>query len=342
MLLRVGQLAKRTGITVRTLHHYDDIGLLKPSMRSEAGYRLYRRQDIARLHHIQALRSLGMSLADIGTLLDQPSPPLATVIERQIQMLERQIAQKNQLRDRLTSLHSQIEGGEEPAMDEWLKTLELMTMYDRYFTSEELDRLPLYQADADSQAQWKMLIQQAERLLEQGASPASQVAQDLAKRWMARLERDTAGDPTLLDKLNAMHANEPEVQQQMGISSAVSGFIMRSFAEYKLSIYRGYLSDAEFEFMRERYPQCMHEWPPLMSRLRQLLEQGTGPEEPAACELASDWLALLRRFAGDDPATHRRIRQANEQEPALKDSVWMNDRMQDYLERAVASCLTAG
>ncbi len=60
---------------------------------------------------------------------------------------------------------------------------------------------------------------------------------------------------------------------------------------------------------------------------------GTRPEEPAAQQLAREWLALLQRFAGDDPATHQKIRQANEQEPALKDSTWMNDRMKDYLAR---------
>lgn len=339
MLLRVGELAKRTGLTVRTLHHYDDIGLLTPSTRSDAGYRLYRRQDIARLHRIQALRSLGMSLADIGTLLDQPSPPLSTVLERQMRLLEREIAQKHQLRDRLANLHRQVVNGEEPTMDDWLKTLELMTMYDRYFSPEELDRLPLYQAGAARQAEWQDLIQEAEGLLRQGTSPASSEARDLATRWMTKLERDTAGDPALLEKLNAMHANEPDAQEQLGISTMVSDFVMQAFAEYKLTFYRRYLSDAEFDVMRECYPQCMHEWPPLMARLRQLLEQGIRPEEPAAQQLAREWLALLQRFAGDDPATHRKIRQANEQEPALKDSTWMDDRMKDYLGQAVSSLM---
>lgn len=336
MLLRVGELAKRTGLTVRTLHHYDNIGLLKPSMRSDAGYRLYRRRDIARLYRIQALRTLGMSLADIGALLDQPSPPLSTVIERQIHMLERQIAHKTHLRDRLVRLHRQFVNGEDPAMDDWLKTLELMTMYDRYFTPEELDRLPLYQASANRQAEWQALIREAETLLQQGVSPTSSNAQDLAKRWMEKLERDTAGDPALLDKLNVMHANEPEAQERLGISELVSDFVMQAFAERKLAIYRRYLSDDEFEVMREHYPRCLHEWPSLMARLRQSMEVGTQPHEPDAQALAKEWLALLQRFAGSDPATHNKIRHANEQEPALKENTWMNEGMKDYLGRAVA------
>nr|WP_300313648.1 MerR family transcriptional regulator [Halomonas sp.] len=335
MLLRIGELAKRTGLTVRTLHHYDDIGLLKPSMRSEAGYRLYRRQDIDRLHRIQALQSLGMTLSDIGTLLDQPSPPMATVIERQIHMLEQQIAHRRLLCDRLRNMHRQFVHGEEPAMGDWLKTLELMTMYDRYFTPEELNRLQLYQADAECETQWQNLITQAETLLSHNALPSSTEAQELAKRWMTTLERDTDGDPRLLDKLNAMHANEPGVQNQLGISTQVADFVMQALASHKLAIYRQYLSEDEFQLMSENYPQCMHEWPPLMAQLRQLVEDQTPPEAPAAQQLAGAWLALLRRFAGDNLETHARIRQANEQEPELKKNTWMNEPMQEYLTQAV-------
>lgn len=69
MLLKVGELARHSGLTVRTLHHFDEIGLPRPSARSEAGYRLYSRDDVARLHGIQALRHLGLPLKEIGAML---------------------------------------------------------------------------------------------------------------------------------------------------------------------------------------------------------------------------------------------------------------------------------
>ncbi|CAJ3623314.1 MerR family transcriptional regulator [Burkholderia pseudomallei] len=69
MRLKIGELAKRCGLAVRTLHHYDAIGLLKPSARADNGYRLYDRNDIARLHPIQALRRFGLALADVGAYL---------------------------------------------------------------------------------------------------------------------------------------------------------------------------------------------------------------------------------------------------------------------------------
>lgn len=195
MLLRVGELAKRTGLTVRTLHHYDDIGLLRPSARTEAGYRLYNREDIARLHRIQALRGLGMTLADIGAALERPDLALAPLIDRQIMAIDRQLAQQIQLRYRLSQLKARLMEGEEPDLDDWLKTLELMSMYEQYFTQDELANLPFYRADDTLRAEWAELAREANALYAAGASPASEAAQEFARRWMRTLERDTDANP---------------------------------------------------------------------------------------------------------------------------------------------------
>src|SRR5579875_1270542 len=91
MLLKVGELAKHAGLTVRTLHHYDTIGLLRPAARSQAGYRLYDRADVARLHGIQALRRMGLSLSDIADLLDNETASPPAIIARQPAALEQEI-----------------------------------------------------------------------------------------------------------------------------------------------------------------------------------------------------------------------------------------------------------
>ncbi len=78
--LKVGDLARRTGLTVRALHHYDDIGLLKPSLRTESGHRLYTSGDVARLQQILSLRQIGFSLDEIQGCLDQPDfAPLVAI-----------------------------------------------------------------------------------------------------------------------------------------------------------------------------------------------------------------------------------------------------------------------
>lgn len=79
----VGQVAERSGVTVRTLHHYDEIGLLRPSRRSAAGYRLYTGDDLVRLQHVVVYRRLGFSLEEVALLLDDPDADVAAHLRRQ-------------------------------------------------------------------------------------------------------------------------------------------------------------------------------------------------------------------------------------------------------------------
>src|SRR3954451_10114883 len=79
----VGQVAERSGVTVRTLHHYDEIGLLRPSRRSASGYRLYTDEDLVRLQHVVVYRRLGFSLEEVAGLLDDPEADVAGHLRRQ-------------------------------------------------------------------------------------------------------------------------------------------------------------------------------------------------------------------------------------------------------------------
>ncbi len=80
--LTVGQVADATGVTVRTLHHYDEIGLLRPSDRSPSGYRLYTSADVERLARVVGLRRLGLSLEDVADALDAGPARRAQVLRR--------------------------------------------------------------------------------------------------------------------------------------------------------------------------------------------------------------------------------------------------------------------
>ena len=81
--LTVGQVAERFAITVRTLHHYDEVGLLSPSERTRAGYRLYTDGDLTRLQHIVVYRRLGFALEEIALLLDDSAADVAEHLRRQ-------------------------------------------------------------------------------------------------------------------------------------------------------------------------------------------------------------------------------------------------------------------
>ncbi|KVO58991.1 MerR family transcriptional regulator [Burkholderia ubonensis] len=336
MRLKVGELAKRSGLTVRTLHHYHAIGLLTPSARADNGYRLYDRDDIARLHQIQALRRFGLSLAEIGDYLNQPGAPLVDLVAKQITLLDRQIEQSAQLRERLVRLHAQLADGTEPELADWLTTLELMTVYDKYFSEEELARMPMYRKSQTGDAEWIALVADVRALYDAGVPPEDERVRALADRWMTLLVRDTNNDPRLLAKLNLMHEREPSLQAQIGISTALRDYVLRAVAETKMRIFEKYLAPDEIRFMRAHYGERAMEWPQLMADVRDAIDAGARPDSPEAHALARRWLDLFRGYAGDDPATHAKFRRAMMNEPALTKDAWADETLLGFMRQAMA------
>jgi len=87
----VGKVADLSGVTIRTLHHYDEIGLLSPGGRSEAGYRIYEERDLERLQQILFYRELGFTLQEIAAIVDDPKTDAAGHLERQRGLLTERI-----------------------------------------------------------------------------------------------------------------------------------------------------------------------------------------------------------------------------------------------------------
>jgi MerR family transcriptional regulator, thiopeptide resistance regulator len=339
MLLTVGELARRCGMTVRTLHHYDAIGLLQPASRSGAGYRLYARADIERLHRIQALRQLGLSLTDIGTALSGPQQPLADVVDRQIAQIDRELSEATKLRERLVHLRAQLANGQSPDLADWLDTLELMTMYEKYFSPEELKTLPLH-TNPDVLVQWSELIGAVQSAMDRGATTQDTDVQTLALRWMTMIGRGTGNNPDFLMRLNAMNENEPAARAQSGITHALQAFVEESIVAARLTIFARYLGASDMERMRASYGRQMYAWPPLIADLRKAIDENLPVDDPHVQQLASRWAELFRAYAGDDPATHARIREAYAKEPDLRSGSAVDDTLLDYVRRALHGLTT--
>ena len=97
---RIGEVATATGLTVRALHHYDQIGLVVPSARTSGGHRLYTGADLALLYQVTALRQLGLSLDQIAVLLAGQAG-VRQVIDQQLAHVDRQIRMATRLREQL-------------------------------------------------------------------------------------------------------------------------------------------------------------------------------------------------------------------------------------------------
>ncbi|KFI07158.1 MerR family transcriptional regulator [Massilia sp. BSC265] len=334
-MLKVGELAARAGLTVRTLHHYDSIKLLSPSARSDAGYRLYDRDDVARLQQIQALRAFGMALADIGAYLDSPDASPLAIVERQLSGLERQIAEAAHMREQLLRLRSKLAAGEETDLSIWLTTLEQMTMYEKHFSKEELARLPLYQNRA-AQAEWQELVRHAQSLIERGVPPTSSEAGSFAERWLACLERDSGGNPAFILRLTVMTGQDPEAQKEFGLTPAVLDYMRTAIAEVRFAIYARYLPLAAIERMRRHEASHSDEWIVLATQVHACREADPEAQSLKAQELARRWFMMFTDMVGDDPEVVSQFRLAASSEPLLHLGTGIGDEVLAFLRKAMA------
>jgi DNA-binding transcriptional MerR regulator len=205
--LKVGELASRTGLTVRTLHHYDEIGLLKPSQHTGAGYRLYTGRDIIRLQQVVSLRQLGLSLEEVRACLDRPDFSPLAVIDHHLAHLREQIESQRKLCGRLEAVAARLRAAGEVSADELLKTIEEMTSMEKYFTAEQLERIRTRRDEIggeqlrQKQQQWAELIALVRAEMERGTDPGDAKVQDLARRWRDLVDFTTGGDPEMAQSI---------------------------------------------------------------------------------------------------------------------------------------------
>ncbi len=126
----MGALATATGLTVRALHHYDDIGLLRPSSRNTFGHRLYTTPDVTRLYRISLLRRLGFPLEQIGRMLDDPDWELDSAVHRHLIDTRRRAQIASRLCVRLSEMSAQLARHDHPSPDQMFGALEEMNMLD--------------------------------------------------------------------------------------------------------------------------------------------------------------------------------------------------------------------
>ncbi len=218
-LRRIKAFAQGAGVTVRTLHLYDRLDLLKPAATSESGYRLYGDAQLERLEHIVALRFVGFSLDQIKELLAGSDLPLVEALRVQHEVIARQkrrlelalaaiaeaeLALGDARADRWQTLRNVIEVFK--MQNDWEWTREYYSEESRRKLEEAAQRMGPA-AIEESQREWSELIAQVEAAVAQRVAPSSPQAQELAQRWRALLARFTQGDPEIQSGLNRLYSD---------------------------------------------------------------------------------------------------------------------------------------
>ena len=222
----VGALAKASGLSVRTLHHWDAIGLLVPAERAGNGYRRYGAADVARLYRILALRRLGLSLEEIAAALDREGPELEAAVRAHLTCVEDQLTAVTALRDRLVRILDALGSDAGPSSRQLIETIEVMTMHEQYYTPEQLEQLAARreargeEGMRKAQDDWARLIAEVEAEREAGTDPADPKVQALVDRWQALIQAFTGGDAGITASLKRMYGEQGAEQASRGAMSA--------------------------------------------------------------------------------------------------------------------------
>lgn len=192
----IGDLAKASGLTVRTLYHYDEIGLVVASERTASGHRRYTPEDVRRLYQVRSLRQLGLSLEEVRSALSR-SDSLRPIFQAQLAALTTQAQQVEALRSRLTAL---LDGHTTESL---LSTLEMMSVYESYFTADQLTDLRSRAASLGPEAveglkaSWLELVKEIRQHMADGTAPTDPRVVELSRRWDALGAEFTGGDPAI-------------------------------------------------------------------------------------------------------------------------------------------------
>lgn len=205
----IGQLSKKTGVTIRTLDYYDEIGLITPSASTEGGHRLYDDDDVMHLEQILSLKYMGFSLQQIRKILKESTSTWAQSLQQQLEMIQQKQKHLEKLERTIQAVLYAVrfEGDVKwPIIFDMIQMFQQDTEPNRYLFEDYLepaDRQDIknvdYQMDEKDFQEWKEIIHAVRANLHE--DPGSDIAQQLAKQW--------------LDKVDVMFSGNIELERKM-------------------------------------------------------------------------------------------------------------------------------
>ena len=246
--LSPAEVSRLLGVSPKALRLYEARGLVRPA-RGLAGWRMFDREQIERLHQILALRSLRLPLADIARLLKGGAVTLDGVLALHEQALAAEAAQAARALALIKSARARLAAGEALSVDDVATLSKETTMSTNlgaaevgrllephvrsHFSQDEIEataRRP--DADRETGAGWEGLIAEVTALMAIG-DPTSPAALDLARRWKAELDRFTLGDPALAARVGAVWTDamaDPKAAPSLPLTPAMFAFIAQAHA----------------------------------------------------------------------------------------------------------------
>lgn len=237
-LFKIGEIAKSAGITVRTLHHYDQMGILVPSGSRESGHRLYTEGDIERLQQVISLKSMGFPLSKITEVLVNGGPDLREVLAAHNESLEEQIRDLQQVKESINLMLMSL------ARDETLNTKELLQLMkevqkmESTYTPEQLEKLKKRYAQypdkvREVEVAWPKLFEKFKKAMESGLSPSDTKVQILAAKAQEYIDLFTGGDKEIEKNLDKAYSESQEnALKNWGVSKEIFEYASKARAYF--------------------------------------------------------------------------------------------------------------
>lgn len=226
--ITVGELAKRGNVTIRTLQYYDKIGLLKPSNISDGGRRLYNDNDITLLHQIITLKSLGLTLKEIGQRLMpvNTTEDVITMLTTQSELIEEQMSKSHKVLESIHMLKYEISHFGHVDWSKYSDMVKLINDNNEYYwviNFLEKDILTKIKESHGSKDEsltpigWlEKTMKKAVELEKTGVTPDSDVAQELAEQWWQVMMQYTKGEPKLIQQLFSFYGSAEHWPTEFG------------------------------------------------------------------------------------------------------------------------------
>lgn len=212
--LKAGEVAQRTGISIRTLHYYEEVGLLASVQRTPSGHRRYRRDDIVRLQQIRSLQQLGLSLADIRDTLAGAEP--LDILQHHLEKSRKRLVELQELCERLENLCRIVADEEQATTGELLHTLAVMSLTERYFGPQKAGALRARHREIEASV-WSSMVEDLLDEIRRGTSPTAPRARALARRWRGSMKLLMGDDVAADENLLAMFRAEPQTAHDHGL-----------------------------------------------------------------------------------------------------------------------------
>lgn len=325
--LTVGDVARRTGLTVRTLHHYDAIGLVQPSARSDSGYRLYNARDVERLHAVQSLKQLGLSLETIGVALAGGGIAPLELIDRQITQARLAVEQARAMEESLQLLRETLAGGDDGAghTSALLAGVQLLATYQRFLPGQGIRRLLGRWRQA--RARWQPVAAALARCQGAEVPVDTPQVQRLAQQWMNVAMAVFGGQIGTVLQWAQMHRLAPDTAAHAGLDPQLLAYLEQAIAA-RMDALRRHLDAQDLARLDGTLGP---EWEQFAHEGQRLLAACTSPAAPEAAALRARYLDLLARTVRHDDALAEKLRRAYSAEPILAHGHFVSAPLRAFL-----------